>query len=62
MRCKIGAWLDTLDTDDQYAFALYTRTDKPISQLHAHCVTAGYQGGLTSTKDHARGRCCCTNQ
>ncbi|ASN69247.1 hypothetical protein 7S3_69 [uncultured Caudovirales phage] len=58
-RCKTGAWLDTLDADDQREFTIYTRRDKPISQLHAHCVTAGFTGGLTSTKDHAKRRCCC---
>lgn len=56
MACKTAVWLQQQDDADRIAFSLWTRSAK---ELHDHCKTAGFPGGLTSTKEHFRGRCGC---
>lgn len=58
-KCKTGAWLGTCDDEDRAAFTDYLARGGSAAQLHKLCVAAGFDGGLTAVKDHARGRCCC---
>lgn len=60
MRCKTGAWMDGLDSDDQTAYTRYlSEQPRSAAEQHRLFTRAGYAGGLTSTKDHLTGRCCC---
>lgn len=56
--CKKGRWLAILDDEDRVAFAQQI-AGGAVARLHEVCVQAGFEGGLTSTKNHAKGRCCC---
>lgn len=59
MHCKAGMWVDTLDSEDQEALAVFMRADYSMARLHELFSTVGLNVGLTTWKDHLMGRCCC---
>jgi hypothetical protein len=59
MRCKAGTWFDGLDSEDKEALAVFLASDYSMARLHEMFSTVGLNVGLTTWKDHLRGRCGC---
>lgn len=60
MKCKVGAWLSTLDGEDRKAFKA---ADGRISRADLYATVCAAHGGkpysLTCLKDHLNSRCVC---
>ena len=58
--CKTGMWLKTKDDADKAAIADWVARGRSIAELHRFAVRfSGFDGKLTSFKDHLRVRCSC---
>jgi len=57
--CKTGMWLKTKDDADNTAITDWVSAGRSVAELHRFCVRDGFDGKLTSAKDHFKGRCCC---
>lgn len=58
--CLTGQWLATQTVRDRDAFTAYLADGGTMSDLHMACVRNGLDAGLTTFKQHCRGRCSCT--
>jgi hypothetical protein len=52
-------WLKTKDEADNTAINKWVSAGRSVAELHRFCVIDGFDGKLTSAKDHFKGRCCC---
>jgi hypothetical protein len=57
--CKTGMWLKTKDEADNTAITDWVSAGRSVAELHRFCVRDGFDGKLTTMKEHVRGRCSC---
>lgn len=60
MKCKTGAWLDTLDSADVKAFSKASISMKRVDLHRAITTVHSRVFSLTVLKDHLNQNCVCT--
>lgn len=62
MKCVVGQWVETLDDEDRQAFEVAADS---MARAELHRIISNLFGnpfGLTATKAHSNGVCCCRRE